>query len=91
MFNCVSRSTEFDKCLDLPTHINYYDRTTEEKIHILNHLLDDSFEIYYRDSGNVMLYNTITGDYIDENGVGACNLPIFWDGLLKEHLALIAK
>jgi hypothetical protein len=84
MFNHVLRATE-SKVLELPTHIDYYERTTEEKIHILDYLLDDSFEIYYRNSGGIMLYNTISGDYIDENGVGACNLPLFLGGLFKEH------
>jgi hypothetical protein len=77
---------------ELSAHdINYYEQNREEKIHILDSILDDSFEIYYRDNGNVMLYNLISDDYIHDNGEGACNLPIFWNGLLQEHLSLSPK
>jgi hypothetical protein len=89
MFNLVMR--KFGKNEPSAQDVNYYEQTTEGKIHILDSLLDDSFEIYHRDNGNVMLYNQITGDYIDDNGEGACNLPIFWNGLLQEHLSLVVK
>lgn len=87
MFNLVMRN--FSKEDLSAGNVNYYEQTMEEKIHTLDSLLDDTFEIYYRDNGNVMLYNLITGDYIDDNGEGACNLPIFWSGLLQEHLSLV--
>jgi hypothetical protein len=86
MLKCVERKKGFNEIKLDSTMINYYDQTTQDKIHILDKLLDDSFEIYHRENGNIMLYNLIADEYIYDNGEGACNLPMFWNGLIKESL-----
>jgi hypothetical protein len=83
MFNFVIRCDSSVKVENVSCG-DYYNLTIQERVHILDHLLDDSFEIYLRNEERIMLYNTITGDYIDDNGVGACNLHLFLVGLLEE-------
>jgi hypothetical protein len=84
MFNLFVRE-KCEKCVKEDLHrVDYYDLSQMGKIHILDELLDDSFEIYYRYNGHIMIFNTITCEYIDENGNGACNLNVFWKGLMEE-------
>jgi hypothetical protein len=79
MFNLFVREKSKNVVLDLKLG-DYWELTQKEKIHILNKLLDDSFEIYFRTEGDIMLFNTITREFVDENGIGACNLKLFFEG-----------
>jgi len=72
---------------ELKVHnFDYYDLSPQERIHILDCLLDDSFEIYFRnDTNEIMLYNLITGEYIDNNQEAECDLQTIWQCLILEH------
>jgi hypothetical protein len=85
MFNLFVREKRARLVSDLQG-VEYWELTQKEKIHTLNELLDGSFEIYFRTEGDIMLFNTITREYVDENGVGACNLNVFWKGLMEEYV-----
>lgn len=85
MFNLFAR----DKGLREPElqehHVDYFENTLQQKLDFFDMVLDDSFEIYYREkSEKIMLYNVVTEEYIDDNGIGACNLRKFWQSLFVE-------
>jgi hypothetical protein len=67
-------------------NLDYSNATTDEKIHILDIVLDKNFEIYQNENGNVCVYDKIMEEFITENGEYECNLEVFWNNCITENL-----
>lgn len=64
---------------------NFEAETLKNKLHILEVLLCDNFEIYYREeSGNVYVYDKMCEEFITENGFEANNIYVFVSNLIED-------
>ena len=69
MWSLIVRNGNKSKCKNMCKNVNYYDLSEEERIHILNLVLDENCEIYKRkveDTIEVMIYNRELRVYFDE-------------------------
>jgi hypothetical protein len=72
-------------------NVNYYELTATERIHILDYVLTENYEIYTRDVEDyveVMVYDKLLCDYYDEEQSGRLNLFNFWGNVVCGKLAL---
>ena len=67
---------------------NFAKETLENRLSILSDLLCDNFEIYYRDSGNVCVYDKMCEEFITEGGFEGNNIQVFVSNVV-ENLSLV--